>query len=787
MRFSDGTFAQKALFWAVVLGFAIGVGISVDDKLARLAGPDVGFVIDQGGYVSPSRDDSSEAGLRGGGRAVSLNGIPVPADTSWVQQLPGIRLGIGETNRLAIQHHLGEARELELVVRPLTWRDVLFAEGAIDLIAFAFFAVGLAVFLLRPWQVDTWALLVLGGTAGGVLLTFTIPQASRPDIYPYQCIVYSFLDFAVFHLGLAFPVVHPWLRERRWLLRLLYVLALVKTALGIFGWMAGSHDSFRFAMTSGLALLATGAGFAVARCVHLAFRAPDSIVRQRARILLGGVVFGLTPVIALEIGRDAFHAVTLDRRFAYWTLALFLIALARITVRPELMNARIAVRRAVIYTVAVGVLTLIAIALSAERSYAVAVLLFPLLYFWPRFDARLNARLYPQRARYPELVRSVGDDLASAASADDVLEVLSRGAGRLCDARSSVAFALPAAGSVAHVAALGVLTQPSAAELAEDPLVRLMSAMRKEISRDHIAVEPQYRNVQEDCQASFERLDAELILPILRDQRVIGGLAVGPRAAGDPYEGPELNALSTLVQQASQAVGRVEVTERLRAREREFADLARFFPPQIIDQVMERGGAAELRSQRRLVTVLFADLRGFTAFSDRAEPEEVMATLAQFHEAIGRRIAENSGTVERFAGDGVMVFFNDPVEQPDHAERAVHTALAARDDVRHLKQEWARKGFDIDVGMGIHTGYATCGFIGFEGRRDYGVIGNVTNLAARLSDAAKADEILVTARVRGELRNGFRAEPVGELSLKGFQQPQLAFRLLDGAGGSPRR
>lgn len=161
-----------------------------------------------------------------------------------------------------------------------------------------------------------------------------------------------------------------------------------------------------------------------------------------------------------------------------------------------------------------------------------------------------------------------------------------------------------------------------------------------------------------------------------------------------------------------------------------------------------------------------------------------MATLAQFHEVMGRRIAEFAGTVERFAGDGVMVFFNDPVEQPDHAERAVKTALGARADVRRLKADWTRKGFEIDVGMGIHTGYATCGFIGFEGRRDYGVIGNVTNLAARLSDAAQAGEILVTSRVRGELRNGVRAEPVGELSLKGFQQPQMAYRLVDGTSRS---
>jgi class 3 adenylate cyclase len=156
-----------------------------------------------------------------------------------------------------------------------------------------------------------------------------------------------------------------------------------------------------------------------------------------------------------------------------------------------------------------------------------------------------------------------------------------------------------------------------------------------------------------------------------------------------------------------------------------------------------------------------------------------MATLAEYHAAMGKRIAEYAGTLERFAGDGFMVFFNDPVNQEDHVDRAVQMALEMRKDVRHLREEWVRKGYTIDVGMGVHTGYATCGFIGYEGRRDYGVIGNVTNLAARLSDAAGGGEILVTARVVGELRNGCRTEAAGQLSLKGFQQPQAVHRVLD--------
>lgn len=782
MRFSDGTLLQKAIFWLLMLVFAIGLGITIADKADRLGRPDVGFMLDDGGYVAPTRNDASDSGLRGGGRAVSVNGVPVPDDAERIDELADVRLGIGETNRLVLQHHRGEQRDLDISVREWRWQDVLFAEGAIDVIALAFFAVGLTVFLLRPWQFDTWALLVLASSSAAILLTFLVPNRSFGILFPFQVFVYPLLNASVFHLALAFPIVHPLLRKNCWYLRLVYGFSAVKAGFGFMAWYTGWAEGTRISGSLGLWLLATGVALSVGRNVHLAFFSSDSLVRQRARILLGGMLFGLTPVVALEIARDAFHVLTFDSRFAYWALVVFLIALARITVRTELMNARIAVRRAVIYTVAVGILTMIAIALSAERSYAVAVLLFPLLYFWPRFDARLNARLYPQRARYPEVVREIGDDLAGAGHRETVLELLSRAGGRLCDARSGVAFLLPSSADEGYVASTGVHA-PSASFLARDALVTLMAAMRQEISRDQIAVEPQYRNVQGECQASFDRLDAEVLLPILRDQRVVGGLALGPRAAGDPYESPEMAAIAAVVQQGAQAIGRVEVTERLRAREREFADLARFFPPQIIDQVMERGGAAELRSQRRIVTVLFADLRGFTAFSDRAEPEEVMATLAQFHDAMGQRIAEYAGTVERFAGDGVMVFFNDPVEQADHAERAVHTALAARSDVRRLKEEWDRKGFAIDVGMGIHTGYATCGFIGFEGRRDYGVIGNVTNLAARLSDAAKADEILVTARVCGELRNGFRAEPIGELSLKGFQQPQMAYRLLDGDVG----
>jgi class 3 adenylate cyclase len=155
-----------------------------------------------------------------------------------------------------------------------------------------------------------------------------------------------------------------------------------------------------------------------------------------------------------------------------------------------------------------------------------------------------------------------------------------------------------------------------------------------------------------------------------------------------------------------------------------------------------------------------------------------MSTLAEYHATMGRRVAEHAGTLERFAGDGFMVFFNDPVDQPDHAERAAHMVLAMRDDMARLREGWRRKGYQIDLGIGLHTGYATCGFVGYEGRREYSVIGNVTNLAARLCEAAAPGEILLSARVCAELGNGFLVEPAGALTLKGFHQACEAYRLL---------
>jgi class 3 adenylate cyclase len=199
--------------------------------------------------------------------------------------------------------------------------------------------------------------------------------------------------------------------------------------------------------------------------------------------------------------------------------------------------------------------------------------------------------------------------------------------------------------------------------------------------------------------------------------------------------------------------------------------LKRFFSPQLAELIVTGGADDPLKTHRREVTVVFVDLRGFTAFAETAEPEEVMGVLREYHAEMGRLILAHEGTLERFTGDGMMIFFNDPVEVPNPAERAIRMALAMRDCVTGLAARWRKRGWDLALGVGIAQGYATIGAIGFEGRLDYGAIGTVTNLAARLCGEAKAGQILISARVAGTLEDMIDAEDVGALTLKGLARP----------------
>jgi class 3 adenylate cyclase len=262
-------------------------------------------------------------------------------------------------------------------------------------------------------------------------------------------------------------------------------------------------------------------------------------------------------------------------------------------------------------------------------------------------------------------------------------------------------------------------------------------------------------------------------VPMLREGAPIGVIAVG-RKEVHPFSDAEIRLIETFADYVVIAIENVRLFQTV---ERQRTELARF-APQVANLLSSDEGEQLLAGHRREITALFCDLRGFTAFAETAEPEEVLGVLRQYHTAVGDLVIANEGVVEHFAGDGLMAFFNDPTPVPDHQLAAVRTALAMGERFARLAANWHKRGYHLGLGTGIATGYATLGRLGFEGRYDYGAIGNVVILAARLSDAAKPGEILLSQRAHAAVDEHVVTEPVQELHLKGFTRPVPAVRAL---------
>jgi GAF domain-containing protein len=258
--------------------------------------------------------------------------------------------------------------------------------------------------------------------------------------------------------------------------------------------------------------------------------------------------------------------------------------------------------------------------------------------------------------------------------------------------------------------------------------------------------------------------------PILVEDELIGAMNV-VRIEPEPFAPEHVDLLRTFADQAAIAIANARLID---AVERQRTELSRFVSPQVAELISSEDGEKMLAGHRAYISVVFCDLRGFTAFTETAAPEELFEVLRDYHGAIGELITEHEGTLEHFAGDGVMVFFNDPLPVEEHELKAIRFALASHERFRELAMVWRKRGIELGLGVGIAAGYVTLGRIGFEGRYDYGALGPDTSLASRLSTHAEPGQTLISQRVLAAAEDAVLAQPVGELELKGFGRPVTA-------------
>jgi GAF domain-containing protein len=437
-----------------------------------------------------------------------------------------------------------------------------------------------------------------------------------------------------------------------------------------------------------------------------------------------------------------------------------------------------------------------------------------------------NARLLNElRERTNDLTESLEHQTASSevlrvissshSDLERVFDSLLENATRLCRAKFGNLY-LRTEGGFRYVAMHGVPSeyaemakqQPSdgLAQYPHAPLTR-MAQSKRVVHVPDLMLDEGYIKRHARIVALVESAGARtlVVVPMLKDDELVGAIAIY-RQEALPFTEKQIELVQNFADQAVIAIENARLLKELRERteqveaqsqelvklnrqlEHRVADqvgeiermgrLRRFLPPQVADLIVASGAEKQLESHRREITALFCDLRGFTGFSESADPEDVMALLRDYHAAIGEIIIKYSGTLERYAGDGVMVVFNDPVPVEQPALQAVLMALDMRGAIGALTDKWRRLGHDIGFGIGIAHGFATLGTIGFEGRFDYAAIGTVANVASRLCDEAKPGQILISPRVFMALEDAVTVEPVGEFALKGIRRPLAAYNVI---------
>jgi adenylate cyclase len=371
-----------------------------------------------------------------------------------------------------------------------------------------------------------------------------------------------------------------------------------------------------------------------------------------------------------------------------------------------------------------------------------------------------------------EAISGVLRALARSTALQPVLDEVGEACRRLCEADHSGIWLLEGDLLVSVVHQLGGEAGAYDREHPH-PLDRTTAAGRTAVTRKPVHI-PDVDADPEYTYAGPRRYRSMLGAPILLDDELIGVVVV-VREEPRPFSEDDIALLQTFSDQAAIAIANARLLETV---ERQRAELSRFLSPQVAALVTSPDGKRLLAGHRAYVVVVYFDLRGFTAFAETAEPEELIDIVQEYHGEAGRLVTAHSGTLEHFAGDGLMVFFNDPVLIDEPELQAAALALAMRERIGECAEGWKKRGYDLGLGAGIAVGHATLGRIGFEGRYDYGVLGSVTNIAARLSDEAKAGQILLSQRAYAALEQKVEARTVGTVELKGLGRPMDAYELV---------
>ncbi|MBW1686708.1 MAG: GAF domain-containing protein [Deltaproteobacteria bacterium] len=677
-----------------------------------------------------------------------------------------------------------EELRFTIPVSLFTQRDYLAIFPLFICFGLGFFAIGLVVFYLKPRLLASWSFLLLGVSLG-------ITSASLPEYCTNHRSILPLVGFplvgpSVLLVSLYFPVMI----ERR--SHLATALLLATPLVGFFYLYSFWTDVSLYIVADSVfvAHFVFCAAFGVFLMCRCFLRNPDPVTRQRGKIVLFGFIVALLGSLTGIVG--ALMLKTMNVYHYYWLfLAVFMIpvSLGYAIVKHNLFDVDLLIRRSATYFLVTGIVVALFFGMIAALSIglqyvtgqssqiaAVISTLLLVMIFRPlrdRVDRVIDRRFFREKYEYRATIQKASEALVSIIELeplldkliDTVVEALRIEQGSILLRQEEPE------GFVVAIARNRETPDTASALEADHPIVQHLEARRKSIQINDVQELDEFNEDREFILEMMKEFNIVLLIPVLYEQRLIGIFDLSAKKSGAWYSSDDIDLLQTLMNSTAVSI--------MNARKVEESKVARFLSPRLAKALIH--GYEELtRVKRKRLTVFFSDIRGFTALSDEIEPEETIDLLNRYLSEMTKLIYEYEGTLDKFMGDGIMVFFGDPVDQEDHAARAVKMSVAMQKKMDELQAQWSKAGRKpLSIGIGINTGYVTVGGIGSEHHLDYTVIGNQVNLAARLESVAAGGEIIMSHATYGEVGELVEVEDRGEVTVKGLARPVKIYRVED--------
>jgi adenylate cyclase len=791
------------LFYAATALVIITSAVSFISSLSWIDKPFPGFLIFKypyGGSFSSKAWPSMKAGLKFMDRIVAADDQPIREGADVLAVVKEKKLGS------QIHYTLERSGQIRKVAIPIT-QFSLIDWALIFLIPFVggllLFALGFIVFLLKPYTSTSWVFFLFCLFSSLYMITGFDIQATYIFYYLHTLVI-PFIPATLVHLGLIFPLRKVSLFRYPSFEYLIYLPAFILAlAYQLYFFTFLRFDPAPIWVPDIPHIVAVSRIFTlssvpamIALASHSVLRASSNIIKQRAKMILLGVTFAFLPT-GLIMLLVLFFKINFPWNFLVFFVLIFPGAIAYSIVKHNLFDFDTIIRQSFGYVLVTGgisgiyALLLYIFNVAFGRFDIAESPVFPLLFilavvflFNPmRNQAQklIDRIFFRLEYDYHEIIRKISETMRALLNLEQIGKCImdtalgemfiSSGRILLFNPEKQMYECLIGVAREKDPAKEGVTISHAAIDEpmpADDPLVKKIAERKREVTLYDIQEDPLFDRVKESCISSFQSLGASLIVPLIYEGNLTGLISLGEKKSGKYYCREDINVLKTLANQGAVAIENAKLAEQMKNEEKVRGNLARYLSPQIVDQIIRNNVQVNLGGDKKVVTVLFSDIRSFTRISETLPPDQLVQLLNEYFTEMAKIIFQNQGSLDKYIGDAIVAVFGSLISINNPARTATQAAVQMMKSLSIVNQRWtAQYGFPINIGIGVNTGEVFLGNIGSPERMEFTVIGDTVNIASRLSGAARPGQILITKETLAHLGSDIPHQALPPIEVKG--------------------